>query len=105
VTASALSVITLALALVSCGGYTPNGQTSRGTASDHGDGAVRGDFPHDKCQRDGAAETLGATMRGAFVIRLETRTEPSQGRFEGWLEEVDSGEEQRFVPRKNCSDF
>jgi hypothetical protein len=35
-------------------------------------------------------------MRGAFVIRLETRTDPAQGRFEGWLEEVDSGEEQRF---------
>jgi hypothetical protein len=33
VAARALSVITLALALVSCGGYTTNGQTSRGTAS------------------------------------------------------------------------
>jgi uncharacterized protein (TIGR03118 family) len=33
VTASALSVIALALTLVSCGGYTTNGQTGRGTAS------------------------------------------------------------------------
>ena len=33
VAASALTVITLALTLVSCGGYTTNGQTNRGTAS------------------------------------------------------------------------
>jgi hypothetical protein len=33
VAASTLSVITLALTLVSCGGYTTSGQTSRGTAS------------------------------------------------------------------------
>jgi uncharacterized protein (TIGR03118 family) len=33
VAASALTVITLAITLVSCGGYTQNGQTNRGTAS------------------------------------------------------------------------
>jgi hypothetical protein len=33
VTASALTVVTLALTLVSCGGYTTSGQTNRGTAS------------------------------------------------------------------------
>jgi hypothetical protein len=32
-TASALTVFALAFALVSCGGYTANGQTNRGTAS------------------------------------------------------------------------
>jgi hypothetical protein len=35
-------------------------------------------------------------MRGAFVIRLETGTDPAQGRFEGWVEELDSGKDQRF---------
>jgi len=35
-------------------------------------------------------------MRGAFVVRLEPGTEPSQDRFEGWVEEVDSGKELRF---------
>jgi hypothetical protein len=35
-------------------------------------------------------------MRGAFVLRLGRETEPSQGRFEGWVEEIDSGQELRF---------
>jgi hypothetical protein len=35
-------------------------------------------------------------MRGAFVIRLGAETTPSEDRFEGWVEEVDSGEELRF---------
>jgi hypothetical protein len=35
-------------------------------------------------------------MRGAFVLRLGRETEPAQGRFEGWVEEVDSGRELRF---------
>ena len=35
-------------------------------------------------------------MRGAFVIRLETGTDPAKGRFEGWVEELDSGKDQRF---------
>jgi hypothetical protein len=35
-------------------------------------------------------------MRGAFVLRLGAETEPSEKRFEGWVEEVDSGKELRF---------
>ena len=35
-------------------------------------------------------------MRGAFVIRLGTETNPSEDHFEGWVEEVDSGKELRF---------
>ena len=35
-------------------------------------------------------------MRGAFVVRLGPDTEPSQDRFEGRVEEVDSGSELRF---------
>jgi len=35
-------------------------------------------------------------MRGAFVVRLGPETRPKQGLFEGWVEEVDSGNELRF---------
>ena len=35
-------------------------------------------------------------MRGAFVLRLGAETEPAENRFEGWVEEVDSGKELRF---------
>jgi len=35
-------------------------------------------------------------MRGAFVIRLSAETQPDNNRFEGWAEEVDSGEEVQF---------
>jgi len=35
-------------------------------------------------------------MRGAFVIRLSPETQPENNRFEGWAEEVDSGEEVKF---------
>ena len=35
-------------------------------------------------------------MRGAFVLRLGSGTNPSSGMFEGWVEEVDSGKEARF---------
>jgi len=35
-------------------------------------------------------------MRGAFILRLGAETEPSENRFEGWVEEVDSGKELRF---------
>jgi len=35
-------------------------------------------------------------MRGAFVIRLSAETQPDNNRFEGWAEEVDSGEEVKF---------
>jgi hypothetical protein len=35
-------------------------------------------------------------MRGAFVVQLGPETKPSEGRFEGWVEEVDSCTELRF---------
>ena len=35
-------------------------------------------------------------MRGAFVVQLGPETKPAEGRFEGWLEEVDSSTELRF---------
>lgn len=35
-------------------------------------------------------------MRGAFVLRLGPGTKPSSGLFEGWVEDVDSGNELRF---------
>jgi hypothetical protein len=35
-------------------------------------------------------------MRGAFVIRLAPESEPAIGRFEGSVEEVDTGTELRF---------
>jgi hypothetical protein len=35
-------------------------------------------------------------MRGAFVVQLGPETRPSEDRFEGWVEEVDSCIEQRF---------
>lgn len=35
-------------------------------------------------------------MRGAFVLQLGAETSPSEDRFEGWVEEVDSGKEFRF---------
>ena len=36
------------------------------------------------------------TMRGAFVLQLGPETKPAEGRFEGWVEEVDSCTEIRF---------
>ena len=35
-------------------------------------------------------------MRGAFVVKLGPETKPTEGQFEGWVEEVDSGTELRF---------
>ena len=35
-------------------------------------------------------------MRGAFVVQLGLETRPAEGRFEGWVEEVDSCTELRF---------
>jgi hypothetical protein len=35
-------------------------------------------------------------MRAAFVVRLGRDTKPAQNHFEGWVEEVDSGNELRF---------
>ena len=35
-------------------------------------------------------------MRRAFVVQLGPETRPAEGRFEGWVEEVDSSTELRF---------
>ena len=35
-------------------------------------------------------------MRGAFVVQLGPETRPTEGRFEGWVQEVDSCTELRF---------
>jgi hypothetical protein len=35
-------------------------------------------------------------MRGAFVLTLASDAQPTQGRLEGWIEEVDTGRELRF---------
>lgn len=35
-------------------------------------------------------------MRGAFVVQLGPETKTAEGRFEGWIEEVDSCTELRF---------
>ena len=35
-------------------------------------------------------------MREAFVLRLGLETDPFKHHFEGWIEEVDTGEELRF---------
>jgi hypothetical protein len=35
-------------------------------------------------------------MQGAFVVRLGPETDLAKQRFEGWVEEVDSGKEIRF---------
>ncbi len=37
-----------------------------------------------------------AIMRGAFVVQLGPETKPTEGRFEGWVKEVDSCTEMRF---------
>jgi hypothetical protein len=35
-------------------------------------------------------------MERAFVVRLGSNTEPSLGRFEGLVEDVDTGQQLRF---------
>ena len=35
-------------------------------------------------------------MRGAFIVQLGPETRPTEGRFEGWVEEVDSCTALRF---------
>ena len=35
-------------------------------------------------------------MRGAFVVKLGPETRPTEGQFEGWVEEVDSCAQLRF---------
>jgi hypothetical protein len=35
-------------------------------------------------------------MWGAFIIQLGRESKPAQRKLEGWVEEVDSGEQLRF---------
>src|SRR5882672_8862037 len=44
-------------------------------------------------------------MRGAFVVQLGPETKPSEGRFEGSVEEVDSGRELRFRSAEELMKF
>jgi hypothetical protein len=44
-------------------------------------------------------------MRGAFVVKLGPETNPSEGRFEGLVEEVDSGRELRFRSAAELMNF
>src|SRR6266436_7060586 len=44
-------------------------------------------------------------MRGAFVVKLGPETKPSEGRFEGLAEEVDSGREMRFRSAEELMNF
>ena len=44
-------------------------------------------------------------MKLAFVIRLGNDSRPSDGLFEGWVEEVDSCTERRFHTTAELLDF
>jgi hypothetical protein len=44
-------------------------------------------------------------MRGAFVVQLGPETKPNEGRFEGLVEEVDSGRELRFRSAEELMNF
>lgn len=44
-------------------------------------------------------------MRGAFLVQLEAGTEPAKGRFEGWVEEVDTGKRAKFQSAEEMVGF
>jgi len=44
-------------------------------------------------------------MRGAFVVQLGPETKPAEGRFEGWVQEVDSSTELRFRSTEELLNF
>jgi hypothetical protein len=44
-------------------------------------------------------------MKCAFVVRLGSETIPSDGRFEGCVEEVDTGNELRFRSKDELLKF
>ena len=46
-----------------------------------------------------------SVMHRAFVVRLGPNTEPTLGRLEGLVEEVDTGEELRFHSREELLGF
>ena len=44
-------------------------------------------------------------MRGAFVVRLGPESRPTSYKFEGWVEEVDTGNEMRFRSTEDLLNF
>ena len=44
-------------------------------------------------------------MRAAFVVQLGPETKPAEGRFEGWVQEVDSCRELRFSSSEELLKF
>ena len=44
-------------------------------------------------------------MREAFVVKLGPETRPTESRFEGWVEEVDSCTELRFRSSEELLEF
>jgi len=44
-------------------------------------------------------------MRGAFVVQLGSETRPTEGQFEGWVEEVDSCTGLRFRSTEELLNF
>jgi hypothetical protein len=44
-------------------------------------------------------------MRCAFVVRLGRTTKPDEGKFEGVVEEVDTGKERWFCSREELFKF
>ena len=44
-------------------------------------------------------------MRCAFGVRLGRTTKPDEGRFEGLVEEVDTGKERRFCSKEELLKF
>jgi hypothetical protein len=44
-------------------------------------------------------------MKCAFVVRLGRKTKPSEGQFEGSVEEVDTGKELQFRSRDELLSF
>jgi hypothetical protein len=44
-------------------------------------------------------------MKCAFVVKLGPETNPSENRFEGSIEEVDTGEELRFRSKEELLQF
>ena len=44
-------------------------------------------------------------MKRAFVLRLSPEAEPDAGKFEGRVEEVDSGKTRRFVTVEEFLEF
>ena len=44
-------------------------------------------------------------MKCAFVVKLGPKTDPSENQLEGWVEEVDTGNDLRFHSGKELLQF